>query len=225
MKRLDHKVLIGLLVAAILVFMLWPSPERGPRMSGQALMPWDVQHTSDGHIVVLGMEIGVTTLNQARKVLGSHGEVALFQDKQGLSAEGFISEFTSGGLSGRIIVGLTVPEARLKEMAEHASKREHTDSGTLRLRPSMQDIRALGDAKIKSITYIPYVDLDDEVIRKRFGEPDKTVRINDQRTHYLYPDKGLDLILDTKGKEVAEYVDPSQFKMLEQPLESDKAGK
>jgi len=222
MKRLNHKYIIALAILALLVFMFWPSPERGPRQRGDALMPWDLQRTSDGHIRVLGMETGVSTLDDARRALGSHGEVALFQDERGLSAEGFFSEFTSGGLSGRVIVSLDVTAKQLQLMAGRATKREPTEAGAYKLRPHWQDFKALGDSVIKSITYIPYVDLDDEVVRTRFGEPAQTVQVDADRVHYLYPDKGLDLLLDTKGKEVLQYVDPARFATLVAPLKASK---
>jgi len=219
MKRLNHKYIITLAILALLVFMFWPSPERGPRQRGDALMPWDLQRTADGHIRVLGMETGVSTLDDARRALGSQGELALFQDQRGLSAEGFFSEFTSGGLSGRIVVSLDLPGERLQQMVGRATKREPTEAGAMKLRPHWQDLKALGASVIKSITYIPYVDLDDKVIRTRFGEPAQTVQVDPQRVHYLYPDKGLDLLLDTKGKEVLQYVDPARFAALVKPLQ------
>ena len=36
--------------------------------------------------------------------------------------------------------------------------------------------------------------------------------------HFLYPDKGLDLVLDSKGKEVLQYVAPADFARLRAPL-------
>jgi hypothetical protein len=222
MKRLNHKIIIILAAIALLAFMLWPSPERGPRQRGEVLMPWDLQHTSDGHTRVLGMVIGKSTLDDARKVLGSHGELALFQDEQGLSAESLFSEFTSGGLSGRIFLTLSVSPERLQQMAGRATKREPTEAGSIKLRPHWQDLKALGDSVIKAITYIPYVNLDDEVIRSRFGEPAQTVQVGEEQVHYLYPDKGLDLILDKDGKEVVQYVDPSDFSELTKPLKQQK---
>jgi hypothetical protein len=223
MKRLSHKTIIALAILALLVFLFWPSPERGPRQTGTTMMPWEVQQTADGHIRVMGVELGVSTLNDARKALGSQGEMALFEDQHGLSAEGFFSEFTSGGLSGRIIVALALPQNQLRLMAGRATKREPTETGSIKMRPHWQDQDALGASVIRSLTYIPYVDLDDEVIRSRFGEPARTLRVDEQRVHYLYPDKGLDLLLDRKGKEVVQYVDPAQFAALIAPLQEQKA--
>jgi len=222
MKRLNQKTIIVLAILALLAFMFWPSPERGPRQRGEVLMPWDLQRTADGHIRVLGMETGVSTLDDARRALGSQGELALFQDERGLSAEGFFSEFTSGGLSGRLIVSLEVSDKQLQLMVGRATKREPTEAGAYKLRPDWQDYKTLGASVIRSITYIPYVDLDDGVIRSRFGEPPETVQVDSDRVHYLYPDKGLDILLDAKGKEVLQYVDPARFAELVGPLKARK---
>ena len=140
-----------------------------------------------------------------------------------MSAEGFFSEFTSGGLSGRIIVALSLPQEQLRLMAGRAAKHEPTETGSIKLRPHWQDQATLSASVIRSLTYIPYVDLDDEVIRSRFGDPERTLRVDDQRVHYLYPQKGLDLLLDQKGKEVVQYVDPAQFAALIAPLQEQKA--
>jgi hypothetical protein len=42
--------------------------------------------------------------------------------------------------------------------------------------------------------------------------------------HFLYPAKGLDLILDRKGKEVLQYVAPRDFARLREPLTARHAG-
>jgi hypothetical protein len=40
--------------------------------------------------------------------------------------------------------------------------------------------------------------------------------------HFLYPEQGLDLQLNTKGKEVLQYVPPRDFSALRTPLIRDK---
>ena len=41
---------------------------------------------------------------------------------------------------------------------------------------------------------------------------------DDQTTHLLYPEKGLDLIINRKGKEALQYVAPKDFTRLRDPL-------
>lgn len=52
----------------------------------------------------------------------------------------------------------------------------------------------------------------------RFGQPAERVRSNGHLEHFLYPDKGLDLALDSEGKELLQYVAPVEFERLRQPL-------
>jgi len=42
--------------------------------------------------------------------------------------------------------------------------------------------------------------------------------IDQKRQHLLFPELGLDLLLDEKGKELLQYVDPTEFGKLRQPL-------
>ncbi len=71
---------------------------------------------------------------------------------------------------------------------------------------------------IISLTFIPSVNLDEEVILTRFGEPEKRVALSGV-THFLYPAKGLDIALHADLKEVLQYVKPEAFQQLVEPLQ------
>ena len=71
---------------------------------------------------------------------------------------------------------------------------------------------------ITGITFIPAVDLDEEVVLSRFGEPEKQVE-SDGAVHYLYPEKGLDIALHKDLKDVLQYVSPHAFQQLTAPLQ------
>jgi hypothetical protein len=58
------------------------------------------------------------------------------------------------------------------------------------------------------------------VILARFGQPDKKIALAEV-THYLYPDKGLDIALYKDAKDVLQYVSPQAFSQLTQPLVSE----
>ncbi|MBD3671775.1 MAG: hypothetical protein HUJ29_13480 [Gammaproteobacteria bacterium] len=224
MRRFNHKYVLILVVLAALVFLFWPSAEKGPRQSGRVLLPWDLELNESGRVEVMGIEIGQSTLEDARKSLATRSEVALFQDKDDghLSAEAFFSEVTSGHLSGRIILSLNIDSKQLHAMAERASKRKPMESGNLKMLPNGQDMDVIADSVIQSVTYIPYIDLDDEIIRMRFGEPQEVVSGEFGIKHYLYPQRGLDILLDSNGKEVVQYINPQDFGKLVKPLMSQK---
>jgi hypothetical protein len=61
--------------------------------------------------------------------------------------------------------------------------------------------------------------LDEALLEKRFGAPAE--RITESETgivHWIYPDKGMDLARDPKGKVVIQYVSPADLPGLTQPL-------
>lgn len=60
------------------------------------------------------------------------------------------------------------------------------------------------------MTFIPSINLDEEVIRTRFGEPDQRTELEGV-VHFLYPEKGLDVVIIEEGKEVIQYVVPRDF--------------
>lgn len=74
---------------------------------------------------------------------------------------------------------------------------------------------------MKNLIYIPTVQLDEETIVRRFGEPTYKIKLKTKEPgwHYLYPEKGLDLIFKEEGKEVLQYVLPKNFNALLEPLQ------
>jgi hypothetical protein len=56
------------------------------------------------------------------------------------------------------------------------------------------------------------------VILQRFGAPAERIRQGETLEHFLYPAQGLDIVLDSKGKEVLQYVAPADFARLRAPL-------
>jgi hypothetical protein len=53
---------------------------------------------------------------------------------------------------------------------------------------------------------------------QRFGAPAERIRQGETLEHFLYPARGLDIVLDSKGKEVLQYVAPADFARLRAPL-------
>ena len=80
------------------------------------------------------------------------------------------------------------------------------------------DLALAWRAPIASVTFIPAASLDEQTVLRRFGAPAERIRVDERVEHFLYPDKGLDLALDSKGKEVLQYVAPRQFARLREPL-------
>ena len=75
---------------------------------------------------------------------------------------------------------------------------------------------------VKTLNYIPAVQFDDDLIINRFGVPAEKIKLEGKQVgwHYLYPDRGLDIIYSEEGKEVLQYVLPKDFNALTAPLQS-----
>ncbi len=71
---------------------------------------------------------------------------------------------------------------------------------------------------MSAIAFIPAANLDEAIVLQRFGAPDERIRADENREHFLYRAKGLDVQLDAKGKEVLQYVPPRDFARLRDPL-------
>lgn len=215
------------IVLAILVLpFLFPSggdPRKGVPDAG---LPWQIEQLPDGASRVFGLIPGRSTLGDARNRLGHDVQVALIvAPGESGSVEAFYESIVVGSITGKMVLTLdTTPEQR-EQMLKRARKAEFMESTTRRVELSTEDLAQMSTTAISAIVYIPAASLDEEVALQRFGIPAERIRSSETREHLLYPDKGLDLQLDSKGKEILQYVAPSNFARLREPLLSDAAKK
>jgi hypothetical protein len=92
------------------------------------------------------------------------------------------------------------------------------DSTTRRFVLHPDDLTLAYQTPIGSITFIADAHFDADTAVKRFGAPEVRIRSSETVEHFLYPQIGLDLQLDARGKEVLQYVAPRQFARLRDPL-------
>lgn len=218
MTKNKHFFHITLLAIAITLLPACDSQDQNSAVP-QQVYPWQIEILPDGHSRVFGITLEQTRLDEAAKILNRGYDLGLFETPgQGLSLEAYFSEVTLGGLSGKMIVTLVASPAELQAMRERAIKRKVLESGDRRYVMAAADKLAAGSRVVQALTYIPYVDLDPEIIQARFGTPAERIRVDKTHEHWLYPDKGLDLLLDTDGKELLQYVVPARFETLLAPL-------
>jgi hypothetical protein len=58
---------------------------------------------------------------------------------------------------------------------------------------------------------MPTFDLDEGIARARFGTPAEVLPVSAKEQHLLYPELGLDLVLDADGTDVLQYLSPDDF--------------
>lgn len=181
-------------------------------------LPWRIARGQDGAtITVFGLTLGESTVRDAADKWGRRYELGLFQNPAGrLSLEAYFRDAVVGGLNARLVASARLPEDTLQ--AIRAGAGAPTAEGGRRyavLEPD-QDL-GLG-ATITAITYMPVVKFDAGLVRKRFGEPAEQLKVKDG-VHWLYPDRGLDLLLGDGGEALLQYVPPPEFeRRLRAPL-------
>ena len=213
MVLVSRAVWLGLVV---LFFSACTGERNQPK---EDIYPWQIAVQADGKLRVFGITLKQSRLLDATKVLGSNYDLGLFEtENQPLSLEAYFNEVTLGGISGKFILTLEASQAELVALRDQAVKRKVLESGARRYTVTYADKVQLAEKTITSLGYIPYINLDEEIIKRRFGEPAERIVIDQKRQHLLFPELGLDLLLDEKGKELLQYVDPTEFGKLRQPL-------
>lgn len=217
--------ILALVIAAIVIPLFFlPSADERAAKPPEGL-PWQIEVLPDGGSKVFGLTIGSSTLSDARARLGNDMEVGVVAAPGERGAlEAYYASAAMGFVTGKLILTADLSDDVVAAMRERAVKTEYMESATRRstLHP---DDRALADrTPIRAISFIPSVDLDEAMVLQRFGVPGERIRSSEQAEHLLYPEKGLDVILDSKGKEVLQYVAPRHFARLRAPLIADKQG-
>ena len=104
-------------------------------------------------------------------------------------------------------------------------QRAFQEGGMRRYRLHPDDLAVAYRAPVSVINFLPSIHLDEEIVQSRFGTPAEIVQVTVQQRHLLYPDKGLEVILDAEGKDVLQYLQPRIFSAhRDQLLQSVTAG-
>lgn len=203
------KYVVALFLIAIaavgFVYIKQERPENNNPVTG---LPWQIDQLANGDTRVFGITLGRTTLGEAIELLGSDMELAIIAapDKDG-TLEAYFSHYASGPITGKLILIMDVIPATLSTMR----KRAFQDRGTRRHHLHPDDLPAAYQSPVRAINFMPSYNLDEAVAHARFGRPAETIQVNAQQKHLLYPDKGLDLILRTEGREILQYLSPAGF--------------
>jgi hypothetical protein len=213
-------LVIAVSIIAVLVgaAMLSPPPDN---TSGKAVegLPWQIEVLPEGNSKVSGLVLGVATLADVRKRFGTDMEVAIVAAPgESGNVEAFYQDVTLGAVSGKLLVTADIDDTHTTQMAQRAVKVDYMQSSTKKWTLTQDDLATVYAAQIRTLTFIPTANLDEQVVLMRFGKPAERIRISEHKEHFLYPDRGLDLILDDEGKEVLQYVAPKQFARLRDPL-------
>jgi hypothetical protein len=181
--------------------------------------PWQIERLPDGTTRVFGIVPGKTTLGEAMARLGDDNELAIIAAPgETGSLEVYYGHYTAGRIDGKLILVADIAPDTLASM--HGRGRR--DGGTRRLLLDEGDLPKARSAPVRAITFMPTFDLDEAIARARFGISAEVLAVSAQEQHLLYPELGLDLVLNADGKDVLQYLSPGYFATHRAQLQARK---
>jgi hypothetical protein len=170
--------------------------------------PWQIERLPNGTTRIFGIVPGQTTLGVAMAQLGDDNELAIIAAPgETGSLEVYYSHYTAGLIEGKLILVADIEPDTLASMQMRARRK----AGTHRLLMDEGDLPTARRAAVRAITFMPTFDLDEEITRARFGLPAEVLPVSAQGQHLLYPESGLDIVLNADGKDVLQYLSPEDF--------------
>lgn len=217
------KILLALIVLIVLFYLMFQQTlKKNKSIARITDLPWQVSINEDGRSTIFNQTLGKSTLIDFQNHVKRAPTISLFRDQDtSLSLEALFEKINLGGIVSNVILELDVPKNELSELERNALQKKVMPSGAYELKLSSETEKKLIHRPIISLSYTPTsIRLDAEMIKLRFGEPDEIIKIDDKVSHFLYPEIGLDIILNLnkRGKEVFQYVNPVNFDRLRKKL-------
>jgi len=216
-------LLAGLAVlAAAFVPALWMMLTTPPHPAAQRdpAAPWALEPVPGGGIRVFGLHLPGATLADAQSAWGDDLQLALMASRgEPAMLEASVETARPGTVGGRLVFSAEAKAQDIERWRGHAAKEEPVSADTRRIALRADDRADALRTPIVGIGFIPAAQLDARTLRERFGAPAEVWRSTASVEHWLYPDRGLDVMLDEQGRELLQYVAPADFeRRLRAPL-------
>jgi len=207
------KSLLFALALLVAVLAIYPFLERSGDPEALTGLPWQIEILTDGSTKVFALHLGNSKLSDATKLLGDDMEVAIIAASNAPGRlEMYFRSYRAGLLSGKIILNTNASDQAIKDWRRNAIKSDYVATGRAKKYfLSEHDLVTALDEVITGITFIPSVNLDEEIIHARFGKPDKR-EFKGGAEHFIYLRQGLDIALFKDEKEVLQYVVPEKMR-------------
>lgn len=181
-------------------------------------LPWQITVLDDQTLHVLDLDIGKATLADAVNILKSEYNLAWFENQDGsLSLEAYFIRVSMSGLRAKVLLELDAKGLDKEYLIKHSGKPEIQSSRTIKY-PLDDLAQELNNRVIHSLTYIPVSNIEPELLKKLFGQPEESLAVNENTEFWLYPEKGLVISYSKRGKEVFQYIPVGNFSRLKQSI-------
>ena len=198
------KFALGIILLALAVLIgpvVWQFTHYDPQAVPTSGLPWQIETLPSGESKVFDLTLGRSTLADASSRFGAGMQLAIVAEpNEAGNLEAYYESVTAGFVAGRLIVTADLPKDVINAMRERAAKTEYMQSTTRKATLAAADMPAALAAPIRALAFIPSANLDEDIVLQRFGQPAERIRVNEHLEHLLYPAKGLDVVLDSKGK-------------------------
>jgi len=167
---------------------------------------------NQGHLHVLGVTLGKTSLKQAEKILKSKSDIALYiypqeHPKAGLKLEAFFPAIAD---HTKVVLLLDVNDKELKGIESRATIPHLYPDKVARMNLAAEDFNLVRRATVGELTLIPNLTISVETLKARFGEPDRIQSLDHDRNQYIYDAIGLKAVLSKDGPPVLHFKNPAR---------------
>lgn len=222
-KSLLIIALIVIIVGTINVFF---GPEPLNKQEAAKQLPWQIEVTPEGNTRVLDIEIGKSTVAEVKQLWKIAPQIALFRSPEGVfKLEAFLGKVKIGPFQARVIFNLEASQAQLKQFAENSRSLDATPSGSHQMRLSEEDFERALLMTIDEMSYSPAVDTEVDMLKNLFGEAEQTIQIDENSRYWLYPKRGLVILVNMEDKEVFHYFPLRNYQQVLQHIEQIKQRK
>lgn len=213
-------VLAVTLIALALAIFLPSGRAPTPNLNKSSDYPWNITVDKEGVSHVFGVAIGRSSIGEMVQKLQEPPETSMFVAPDGkMSVELYFDHVTLGELKARMVIAAGLDQVTLKSMYERGVRISSLAGGVRKVQLNPDDLALVNKAPIASLTYLPGINLDAEIAKRRFGIPAQRLKEKESGlVHWLYPAIGLDLTMSDEGKEVLLFVPPSEFDKVVGPL-------
>jgi hypothetical protein len=208
---MNKRIILGVAVfAAAALALTLTLPGQSVRDSNT--LPWNITHPTHDTLHVLGLTLGLSTLDEAEKIYQKKAAISIFKSADSkLAVEALFDEVNLNGLKARILLAIEIPSYELPGLFERASRINTASTGQhINLHPD--DLLRVHNASILGLSYFPDTGFNETELIERFGSPAKRVReTGTGAIHWLYPKHGLDITLNGNEKPLLQYLLPAEF--------------
>ncbi len=208
---MNNKTIFFILVAPLVFWTLWTLLSPSSSEKETTKRAWNAIVNDHGQLSVLGVTIDETSLKEAEKILNSHSERALFMNPQESGKKPVIEAFFPKMPDGsKLILNLNASDELIERVIKTASNPMAFPSGNIKFKISKEHLETIEALTFSSLTAIPRIKVTPQMLFNQFGTPQQQIPKNDIM-HSLYPEIGLDAILDKSGEVMLQFISPSNF--------------